>query len=249
MDCVCGVRQTGADEDELFLAVRRHSDEAHPEVGVLDEAIRALIAVQATMTPWDGTRVALNRRVEVVPMTPGHAQDVLAFFDKDAFADNPIWAGCFCFYPHFEGDLPAWQKRTASENRAAKSELILRGEAHALLAYANGKMVGWCNAAPRRTLPMFDRQPRFAADDAGRVGSIVCFNVAAPYRGQGIARALLNAACAYLRDQGFEIAEAYPPKDAVSAARAHLGTVPMFLAAGFSPHTDVDNTIVMRRTL
>ena len=34
---------------------------------------------------------------------------------------------------------------------------------------------------------MFDQRPGFETGDAERVGSIVCFLVAAPYRGQGIA--------------------------------------------------------------
>lgn len=32
--------------------------------------------------------------VEIWPLAPSRLSDFLAFFDRDAFADNPHWAGC-----------------------------------------------------------------------------------------------------------------------------------------------------------
>lgn len=140
-------------------------------------------------------------------------------------------------------------RRHWEQNRADKLALIERGEAQGLLAYAGDRVVAWCHAAPRRTLPMFDRNPRFPADDAKRVGSIVCFVVGPRYRGQGIAKALLDAACDALRDQGLSIAEGYPLKSAESAARAHLGTQKMYESAGFTLHHDAGHAVVMRKPL
>jgi ribosomal protein S18 acetylase RimI-like enzyme len=42
------------------------------------------------------------------------------------------------------------------------------------------------------------------------VWSVVCFTVPAEYRGQGVARALLDGAIAYARKRGAKLLEAYP---------------------------------------
>jgi GNAT superfamily N-acetyltransferase len=249
MDCICGERLSGADDDALFVAVRRHNDDRHPEQGVTDPMIRWWIGALKRMSPWDGQRVELAARPRIEALTPERAKDMLTFFDRDAFVDNPIWADCYCLYPQFEGDQAAWRVRTGDENRAAKAELIERGQSRGLLAYAGDRVVAWCHAAPRRMVPMFDRQDRFATDDADVVGSIVCFVVAAPYRGQGIARQLLDAACDALRGEGMSIAEAYPLKDPESAARAHLGSVSMYRDAGFTEHRDLGMSVMMRKAL
>jgi ribosomal protein S18 acetylase RimI-like enzyme len=249
MNCICGEQQTGVDADALFAAVRAHSDAAHADLNIPDTAIYGMIAAQERMTPWDGETITLDQAPRIESLTPAHSKDVLQFFDRDAFMDNPIWADCYCYFPHHEPDYAVWDARTAEQNRDAKQALIEQGKTQALLAYAGDRMVGWCHAAPRVTLPMFDRRPGFDADDADQVGSIVCFIVAAPYRGQGIARTLMEEACDHLRTQGLAIVEAYPPEEAGSAARAHLGTVAMYESAGFARHREAGQTIIMRRAL
>ena len=124
MDCICGARLTGADEGELFAALHQHNAELHPEQGVTDALIRSWIDARSRMTPWDGKRVDLAEQPQIVPLTPERAQDMLTFFDRDAFMDNPIWSDCYCLYPQFEGDQAAWIKRSAEENRAEKAVLV-----------------------------------------------------------------------------------------------------------------------------
>jgi GNAT superfamily N-acetyltransferase len=52
--------------------------------------------------------------------------------------------------------------------------------------------IGWCGAAPRPLLHALDDEP---IPNAESVGTIVCFLVAPEYRGKGVARLLLQAAC------------------------------------------------------
>ena len=76
-------------------------------------------------------------------LTPELLPDWLAFFDHDAFADHPEWVGCYCHFfqaDHTEKDRDV---RTAEENRAASSTLILSGGLRGHLAYLEGKPVGW----------------------------------------------------------------------------------------------------------
>ena len=179
-------------------------------------------------------------------MAPERAADFLAYFDHDAFADNPAWSRCYCYFynaPHG----PDWERRTPEQNRADKERSITSGESRGLLAYYRGNVIGWCHAAPRSSLPGlgdFNDDPGDAT-----VGAIVCFNIAPPYRGQGLARRLLNAACDSLRGDGMALAEAYPPREAPSAARAYHGTVRMYEAAGFAAHGERGPYVIMRKPL
>ena len=182
-------------------------------------------------------------------LTPELLDDYLKFFDNDAFADNPAWAGCYCMYYHFSGTDEEWDLRTASENRATISDLIRNGQAHGLLAYVGGKPVGWCKAAPRLALPKLNLYKDLQVDDADRVGSIVCFVIAKPYRGRGIARRLLNAACDVLARRGFAFAEAYPRKHVESEADNYPGPLKMYLSAGFTIFRDVDRCVIVRKPL
>jgi GNAT superfamily N-acetyltransferase len=179
-------------------------------------------------------------------LSPELLNDYLAFFDQDAFADNPRWGFCYCYFNHAPHHLMDWNQRTASENRSSVSDLIRDNQMHGYLAYFDGKPVGWCNAASRTqmtNLPDDEDLP------VHRIGSIVCFIIAKPYRGRGIARRLLEAACEGFCQQGFELAEAYPFKGAQGDAANHYGPLTMYLAAGFEPYREVDGVMIVRKKL
>lgn len=172
--------------------------------------------------------------------------DYLAFFDHDAFADNPGWASCYCHFPQAPHQLKDWGDRTAQENRAAVSQLIRNRQMHGYLAYFEDKPVGWCNAGPRTGMTIL---PDEEEAQAGTIGSIVCFVVAKPYRGQGVARQLLQAACAGFQRQKLKIAEAYPRKEAHDDASNHYGPLAVYLAAGFEPFREQGNSLIVRKNL
>lgn len=175
---------------------------------------------------------------EIHPLSPERLDDYLAFFDHAAFADNPRWARCYCrcyYFPHHQAK---WSDTTAEENRAAVIPMIRERRMQGYLAYADGKVVGWCNAAPRPLLVAFDDEP---VDDAEQIGSFVCFIVAKPYRGQGIATRLLHAALDGLRVQGLKFAEAYPRRDTQDEAPNYKGPLSMYLAAGFEVVRELDD--------
>jgi len=86
--------------------------------------------------------------------------------------------------------------------------------------------------------------------DAARLGQITCFVVARNHRRTGVARALLEAACDMLRQQGLAIAEAHPSRKAASDAANHYGPLALFQSAGFTAVRERDDGIVvMRRVL
>ncbi len=185
--------------------------------------------------------------IEIRELTPELLPDFLAYFEGDAFADNPRWASCFCQFLYVDHSKVSWPARTAEENRSAACERICSGRMQGLLAYRNGKPVGWCNAAPRTVMDAFADEPD---PDAERLGQITCFVVASAHRRSGVATALLDAACAMLKRRGMAIAEAMPLAKPDSDARAHYGPLRMYLAAGFAVHrTGDDGRVFVRRSL
>lgn len=180
------------------------------------------------------------------PLSPELLPDYLHFFDHEAFRDNPRWASCYCHFSYAQHQEMKWQERTAEENRAAVSKLACGGQMEGYLAYVDEKVVAWCNAAPRER---FTTLPADTSAEAGRTGAIVCFVVAKPYRGRGIARRLLTAACDGFRERGFEQVEAYPRREAPNEASNYHGPLSMYVKAGFEPVSEKDSVVTVCKKL
>jgi GNAT superfamily N-acetyltransferase len=217
------------------------------------EAENHLRALRLAVDP--AARAALVRldsigEIEVRDVTPDVVADYQAFFDHDAFQDYPSWQACYCMEPHRtetdEGVAP-----TAAENRQQMSAMISRREVTALLAYVDGKPVGWCNYGETTRLGgVVHRYGLEAADHEG-VGSIACFVIASPYRGHGVASRLLDAAIERLRKKGLRAVEAYPGR-AVHDRLPQLhfrGPLSMYLRAGFEPYRENDRHLIVRKAL
>jgi len=182
-------------------------------------------------------------------LTPELLPDWLAFFDHDAFADHPEWAGCYCHFFHADHAEKDWDASTAEENRAASSALIFSGGLRGYLAYLEGKPVGWCQAAPRSLIPNIANDQVPSVHDARQVGSIASFIVAQPARGLGVTKHLLDAACSGFRVQGLHIAEAYPRVQAQGDAANYHGPLSLYLSMGFAAYAEHENLVVVRRDL
>ena len=187
-------------------------------------------------------------RTVIRPLEPERLADYLDFFDNRAFTDNPKWASCYCYFPYHDPKAPPpWQQRSAADNRQAVCACIEAGRAQGFLAYDAERVVGWCNSAPKLRYPMLT----YLNDpDAAEQGCIFCFVIAPTHRRQGIARALLDAACAGLAAQGLRWAEALPSREAKNAAQNYHGPLEMYLAAGFSiVREEADGRVLVRRRL
>jgi GNAT superfamily N-acetyltransferase len=244
--CICGERLEGSD-DELFGLLRAHSDAAHADLPLSDDDIREALGYWSAGDRWDGGRRDVTGPIEIKPLGADTLDDFLAFFDRRAFMDNPFWFGCYCLEPHHIDPT----RHPASENRATKIGLVKEGAARGFLAYVDGEPVGWCNAAPRSMLPgvLHGILESVEVDPDEPVGSIACFTIAAPYRGSGVGRALLVAACEGLRDQGLDAVEAYPRKGELSQARSYRGPLEMYESAGFERHGETEGSFIVRKRL
>jgi GNAT superfamily N-acetyltransferase len=142
-----------------------------------------------------------------------------------------------------------WAVRTAADNRRDMTEMIGNGDVTALLAYVDGKPVGWCNYGESTRLNgVMHRFGLNAADQQG-VGSLSCFVIAAPFRKHGVATKLLEAALERMRARGVKVAEAYPVKEMKSPQSNYRGPLSMYLAAGFERHRETERHIIVRKPL
>lgn len=183
------------------------------------------------------------------PLSPELLPDYLDFFDHDAFRDNPHWAGCYCYFFHADHMSRHFEDRPGEENRAEASRLIGEGGLQGYLAYLEDRVIGWCQAAARPLIPNLQKDEDLAQEAIERLGAIVCFVIAPSHRGQGVGRRLLASACDGLREQGMTVVEAYPRKQAQTAAGNYHGPLAMYRKAGFEPYREFDDYWVVRKQL
>jgi ribosomal protein S18 acetylase RimI-like enzyme len=234
--CLCGSKIEAPDADALSKAYWAHTAEAHGDLKVSQQRLDDAEAAIRRTGGWDGV-AAPPAEIEIRPLTAAAKDDYLRFFDQDAFPDNPAWASCYCISYHVDMPPEQFDERGAAANRADRAAMIERGDASGVMAYATGagggRVVGWVNASPRTSYPLLDKIPEFAADDPATSGAIVCFVINPSYRGQGLARKLLDGACDMLRARGLKTVYAYPPPQASTAAGSYHGKLSMYLDAGF----------------
>lgn len=114
-----------------------------------------------------------------------------------AFADlvernNGIFGGCWCIGFHLEGP----ERKVRFDHRAAKSERVRTGHAHAALVLdSDGAAQGWCQYGSPEELPGIKHRREYEKDAPPWPDwRITCVYVDKKHRGQGIARAALEGA-------------------------------------------------------
>jgi GNAT superfamily N-acetyltransferase len=130
----------------------------------------------------------------------------------------------------------SWSNSTAAENRAGLRSLAERDPAPGLLAYRDGRVIGWVSIGPRDSYERLGASTLLAPVDERPVWSIVCFVVSRRARRAGVGSALLQAAIAHAAGRGATTIEAYPlasERGRVPAASAYQGTQSMFEREGF----------------
>jgi ribosomal protein S18 acetylase RimI-like enzyme len=143
----------------------------------------------------------LKAKLIIEPATPDRWPDVEAVFLAKGCS---VARGCWCMYYRRSG-----RGAPAPANRRALKALVDAGQVPGLIGYRDGVPVGWVSLAPREQYAKLRRSPVMKPVDDQPVWSVVCFVVPLAYRGQGVARALLDAAVALARQHGATL-EAYP---------------------------------------
>jgi GNAT superfamily N-acetyltransferase len=187
-------------------------------------------------------------KIDVALVRPRLWDDVAELFTrKGPRGGTPQTDGCWCRFWHVRGK--AWWDGHGAGHRRELQREIRSGAATALLAYVDGRVVGWCRLGPRETFERLEQSPKLARVDDEEVWSIVCFYVHSAAKREGIASALLDAALDHARAQGVRIVEGYPVRERHMNIDAYTGYLPMFLAAGFVPVRDAGRRVIVRRRL
>lgn len=234
------------------LTMRVQGATGHAAQLLVDEGDAILQGLRLALDPAAQAELARLEEigaVEIRDVTPDRLGDYQAFFDRDAFRDYPAWQFCYCMETHFGGTPDEQIARTGADNRRDMSQMIADGQVTALLAYAEGKPVAWCNYGPTPRLAGIMQKLKLDPAEQAGVGSIACFVIAAPYRGHGLATRLLDAACERLAARGLKWAEAYPARSGDSPQHNFRGPLAMYLAAGFEPYRELERQVVVRKRL
>ncbi|HET7646244.1 MAG TPA: GNAT family N-acetyltransferase [Candidatus Limnocylindria bacterium] len=171
--------------------------------------------------------------LEIHPLSQERFADLASLFGEGG---DPKW--CWCAWYRLRN--VDFQKATADGNRAVLERAVEATAAEdrhpGLVAYRNGEPIGWVSVGPRGDYERLQHSRVLGPIDDRPVWSIVCFVVSRRARGQGVARALLDAAVEYAAQHGARLLEAYPVDTGgrrLPAASAYKGTVEMFERAGF----------------
>jgi GNAT superfamily N-acetyltransferase len=191
--------------------------------------------------------------LEIHPVTADRWEELAAFFGRSGAFSN-----CWCTWWRQTGaEFSAGVADQGHGNRALMRSLVEAGSEPGLLAYRDGRPVGWVSVAPRPQFGRILRSRRVGppADEAAdeRVWSVVCFWIPRSERGKGVATELLGGAIEQARARGARAVEAYPVDasgERHPAANLFTGTLAMYLRAGF---TEVGrprgSQLVVRRSL
>jgi GNAT superfamily N-acetyltransferase len=182
------------------------------------------------------------RGVHIEPVTRRRWPDLVDLFERPGPRGAwPRTSACYCMFWRLEpADYDAAFRRRSLEgvsggpNKRRMKELVEGGRVPGLLAYREGRAVGWVSAAPRAELIRLahSSQLRTAEDvDDARTWSLGCFYVYRSEWRSGIAAALLDAAVARAFGRGASAVEGYPVK--AGSVDPYTGYDTMFAAAGF----------------
>lgn len=188
-------------------------------------------------------------RPEIKRLTPDKAEDFFEFFEHIAFADHPEWGcDCFCCFFHAKS-REEWESETAESNKKTAREMIQAGSMRGLLAYADGKPVGWCHFDLLKNLPGAKVFYSELASKDESSAAIVCFTIAQGYRNQGIATLLLQKALEELKGLGVSRVEAYPVLKDDSQEHNYLGPLTMYESQGFRVVKRAEHHALVERML
>lgn len=187
-------------------------------------------------------------------LTPALLADYLRFFDETEQDDGVPEHKCYCVC-WSSGDCEQTDDSTAQARRRLAQQWVADGSIQGYLAYAQGRVVGWCNANARadcqssRAGRMYLRPMLAGMPEGENVKSVFCFVVAPQARRQGVAGALLARVCEDARAEGYDAVESYPLKEFVSTRFDYMGPARLYQRQGFTQVFDLGDRAVMRKPL
>lgn len=196
--------------------------------------------------------------IEIKKLTPELLDDYLYFFENVAHTDNEEWDRCYCTNFCAARNNHISQKKSFRNPDIRKQyaiKYVNDGLLQGYLAYADGNVIGWCNANERNAcLHCFGWKNLIGnklinKKTNERVKSVFCFAVAPDMRGKGVASALLNRVIEDAEIEGYEYVEAYPNKEEPDIFYNYVGPLPMYIKLGFEMYAKTKQRFVFRKRL
>lgn len=170
----------------------------------------------------------------IFPVTPERWPDF-----EDLFGKQGACYGCWC--THFRLPPAARRENDRERNKDHIRVRIETGPPPGLLAFQDGKAVGWMQVGPRADVPEFNNAGRGSAPlepaDASDpdVWAISCFFLRSKARGKGLTHQLVQGGIEFARENGARFLEACPmdlSRDSRSIG-LFVGSTRVFEKAGF----------------
>lgn len=170
---------------------------------------------------------------DILPLTPERWP---AF--EDLFGRQGACYGCWCV--HFRLPPAARRVNDREANKAFMKRRIEDGPPPGLLAFDNGRAVGWMQIGPRADVPEWNNKGRASApldvDPADAAAwAISCFFLRSSARGKGLTHRLVEAGLDFARQNGARLVEACPIRQSKDSRSIGLfvGSARVFEQAGF----------------
>ncbi len=158
---------------------------------------------------------------------------------EDLFGKQGACYGCWC--THFRLPPAVRRQNDRESNKDHIRARIEAGPPPGLLAFEDGRAVGWMQVGPRADVPEWNNAGRGSAPadpaDAGDPGvwAISCFFIRSKARGKGLSHRLVADGIAFARENGARLLEACPmdlSRDSRSVG-LFVGSSRVFEKAGF----------------
>jgi GNAT superfamily N-acetyltransferase len=167
------------------------------------------------------------------PLTPSLWGDLEDLFGPQKGANS----GCWCMWPRIRAkDFSAMDK---ARRKKAFRATVEQGPPPGLLAYEDGKAIGWVAITPRSRVLRFDtaknsRLPE--GEDSHDVWGLTCFYVRVGHRKRGLMAELARAAIDYARKKKAAAVDVCPIETDRPAmwGEAFVGIVSVFRDLGFT---------------
>ena len=187
--------------------------------------------------------------IETKLVTPDLLDDLSSLFCTDKTAEK-----CHCMW--YIISVKAFHAGGAEENRTQLRHIAYSEKTPiGILAYQDGKPVGWCAVGPRERYVRAIKTPTYRTKHEGSFTNVwlaPCFFIRHDAKGQGISKILLETAVQLAKDNGAEAIDGFPFTSTKrrSGSTLHIGFDSIFESCGFEPiRRPSDSRVVMRRVL
>ena len=138
----------------------------------------------------------------IVPVTPEHWPAL-----EQLFGERGACGGCWCMWWRLQ--KKEYEAGKGATNKAALKSLVDAGKKPGLLAFIEGKPVGWCAVAPREDYPRLEKSRILKPVDDLATWSITCLYINKNHRRSGLSVRLISATVDFVKARGGSVIEGY----------------------------------------